>query len=116
MKKLNALLQKIPGLLSSKVSILIYVALFFYLVVYALLCNVIPAMQGLAPSETTQLVMGNYTNVLSALGASIAAGAGVAAHSSIKAMHKKHDDLQRTIEALHEKIDRLEGGVSKPQA
>ena len=91
------------------------VALFFYLVVYALLCSVIPAMQGLAPSETTQL-MGNYTNVLSALGASIATGAVVAAHSSIKAMHKKHDDLQRTIEALHEKIDRLEGGVSKPQA
>lgn len=52
--------------------------------------------------------MGNYTNVLSALGASIAAGAGVAAHQSMKSMHQKHDKLQQTIDALHAKIDRLE--------
>ncbi|ULQ59164.1 hypothetical protein K7I13_11755 [Brucepastera parasyntrophica] len=56
----------------------------------------------------TQLIMGNYTNVLSALGASIAAGTGAAVHTSVKKLHQKHDTLQQTIQALHEKIEKLE--------
>lgn len=105
--RLDRALGKIPDILSSKVSIVIYLFLFVYLVVYALICLVVPALAGYAPSSTMQLVMGNYTNVLSALGASIAAGAGVAAHQSMKSMHAKHDDLQKTITSLHAKIDQL---------
>ena len=111
MKWFNKVLQKIPGLLSSKVSIAIYLFLFGYLVLYALICTLVPSLSAHGPSATMQLIMGNYTNVLSALGASIAAGAGVAAHQSIKAMHTKHDALQKTMDALHEKLDRLEGHV-----
>lgn len=114
MKRLSAALEKLPALLSSRVSILIYLFLFFYLVIFALLCAVVPALAGAAPSSTLQLILGNYTNVLSALGASIAAGAGVAAHQSMKAMHARHDALQETIATLHEKIDRLEGRQQPP--
>lgn len=81
---------------------------------YALICALVPALTAYGPSATMQLIMGNYTNVLSALGASIAAGAGVAAHKSIKAMHTKHDAMQKTIDALHEKLDRLNGQNDQP--
>lgn len=110
MKKISNLLGKLPAILSSNVSIFIYLFLFFYLVLYALVCGLIPALSGYAPSEGVQLIMGNYTNVLSALGASIAAGAGAAIHNSVKSLHAKHDSLRETIEQLHEKIDKLEAG------
>lgn len=110
MKKLSSLFDRLPAILSSRVSIFIYLFLFFYLVVYALVCTLVPALNGYAPPDSTQLIMGNYTNVLSALGASIAAGAGSAVHASVKKLHEKHDRLQKTLDALHEKIDRLENG------
>lgn len=107
MKIFNNFLTKIPVWLSSKVSIFIYLFLFFYLVVFAILCFVIPSMKELAPSANAQLVLGNYTNVLSALGASIAAGSGVAIHTKIRSLHKKHEELQDSIEELHKKMDRM---------
>ena len=107
MKYFKAFLQKIPAILSSTASIAIYLFLFVYLVLYALISAVVPALQDYQPSSTMQLIMGNYTNVLSALGASIAAGTGVAAHSSIKKLHKRHEELQKAIEELHEKLDKL---------
>ena len=100
-------LSKIPALLSSKVSIFIYLFLFFYLVVFAISCLLIPSLEAFTPSANAQLILGNYTNVLSALGASIAAGNGVAIHSRIKALHQSHKALQDTMNDLHEKIDRL---------
>lgn len=108
MKKTSSLLSRLPALLSSKVSIFIYLFLFAYLVIYALLCTFVPALNGYAPSDATQLIMGNYTNVLSALGASIAAGAGSSVHSSLKKLHEKHDKMQDTINVLHAKIDALD--------
>ena len=107
---INKFLGKIPQWLSSKVSIFIYLFLFFYLVIFAFLCFIVPSMHGLAPSESAQLVLGNYTNVLSALGASIAAGSGVAIHSKINTLHESHQKLQNRIEELHDKIDKLSGG------
>ena len=112
MEKKNSLLTKIPEILSSSASIFIYLFLFFYLVIFALLCLVIPGMDRLAPSNDVQLIMGNYTNVLSALGASLAAGTGVVTHSSIKKLNQKHDLLHQTIKELHAKIDKLEKGKS----
>ena len=107
-KNLQRFLENIPAILSSPISIFLYLFLFFYLVLYALLCFVIPALQPFAPSNDVQLIMGNYTNVLSALGASLAAGTGVSVHHTIHKLHEKHDLLHGTIKELHEKIDRLE--------
>ena len=100
------LLARIPDILSSTISIAIYLFLFVYLVVYALISSLIPALQTYQPSNDMQLIMGNYTNVLSALGASIAAGTGAAAHSSVKKLHKRHDALEKSITELHEKLDK----------
>ncbi|QQO08894.1 hypothetical protein [Breznakiella homolactica] len=108
MEKNGSFLEKIPAVLSSRISIFIYLFLFFYLVIFAALCLLIPALSNLAPTDMTQLIMGNYTNVLSALGASIAAGTGASIHSSVKKLHRKHDVLQETIDALHERLDRIE--------
>lgn len=105
MEKLNSFMAKIPVWLSSKVSIFIYLFLFFYLVIFAVLCAVLPALKSLMPSDMTQLILGNYTNVLSALGASIAAGSGVAVHQNIKVLHQRHEKLLKTVEELHQKID-----------
>ena len=107
MKRINEFLGKIPELISSKVSIFIYLFLFFYLVVFAIICLVVPALKILEPTSGIQLILGNYTNVLSALGASIAAGSGVAIHGKVKAIHENHKALQDTIDELHRKVDIL---------
>lgn len=107
MKNINDFLKKIPVWLSSKISIFIYLFLFVYLVLFALLCYLIPAFNTYAPSQDTQLILGNYTNVLSALGASIAAGSGVAIHKKIKTLHANHEKLQETIDSLHKKLDNI---------
>lgn len=107
MENKTGFLSRIPGLLSSKVSIFIYLFLFFYLVVFGGLCLIIQPLNGWAPSSDVQLILGNYTNVLSALGASIAAGSGVAIHSKIKALHQGHQELRDRVDELHKKIDKL---------
>ena len=105
---MKKILQRLPEILSSKISIFIYLFLFFYLVVYALLCAAVVPLRQHAPSNDAQLIMGNYTNVLSALGASIAAGTGAITHANVKKLHEKHDKLQKSIDALHEKIDQID--------
>jgi uncharacterized coiled-coil DUF342 family protein len=68
-----------------------------------------------------QLVLGNYTNVTSALGAAISAGAATAAHKSVQKLHEKndaltasitklqnkHDEIHDSLQHLHEKIDKI---------
>ncbi len=105
--KLDRFLFAIPRVMASKTSIFIYLFLFFYLVIFALAALLIPALKGLAPTADTQLILGNYTNVLSALGASIAAGSGVAIHSKVKAIREGHQKLQDSIDELHEKLDKM---------
>ncbi len=107
----KGILEKIPVILSSKLSIFIYLFLFFYLVIFALACLLIPAFNGSAPSNDMQLVMGNYTNVLSALGASIAAGVGTNIHASVKKLHKRHDALKDSVDELQQKHDRLKTSI-----
>ncbi len=87
MKRLNAALAAIPGLLASKPSIIFYLLLFVYLVGFGVLGLFVPALE---PSATLQLVLGNYTNVVSALGASIAAGGTV----HVIREQAKHNDRQ----------------------
>lgn len=100
-------LNKLPELISSKVSIFIYLFLFCYLVIFAFLCLIITPLKDFTPSDTMQLILGNYTNVLSALGASIAAGSGVAVHTKINNLHKRHNELQESLNKIHEKLDSM---------
>ncbi|MDR2512031.1 MAG: hypothetical protein LBC89_06220 [Bacteroidales bacterium] len=77
---MNNFLNKILQWLSSKVSIWIYVLLFVYLVIFTVVTLLLPALHHLAPSENAQLVLGNYTKVLSVLSASVVAVTGTALH------------------------------------
>lgn len=106
---MNELLKKIPDILSSKVSIYIYLFLFFYLVVFPGVGVIIPTLNAFLPTGMVQLILGNYTNVLSALGASIAAGTSVQSHEKLKNYQQKHESLESKIDALHEKVDILQG-------
>ncbi|WAW10943.1 hypothetical protein NB640_04710 [Oxalobacter vibrioformis] len=54
-----------------------------------------------------QLILCNYTNVLSALGASLAAGTGVAVHQGVRRIHQQHDHLEKAISQLYEKIEQI---------
>lgn len=104
MKKINDLLAKIPAALSSPVSVFIFIFLFIYLFIFGVIGLVIKALE---PSTTTQLILGNYTNVLSALGASLAAGSGSKHTKALKALHQKHDQIQASLDQLHSKVDEL---------
>ena len=105
---MKKIFEKIPSILSSGPSIFIFLFLFFYLVIYAFICILIPKLNPYAPSNDLQLVMGNYTNIVSALGASLAAGTGASANSSLRKLHKKHDKLHDRMEELSAKIERLD--------
>ncbi|MFV0481391.1 MAG: hypothetical protein ACK5LP_05350 [Campylobacteraceae bacterium] len=107
MDNINKFLGYIPNILSSKVSIYIYLFLFFYLVLFPVACQLIPALKSYMPKELVQLILGNYTNVVSALGASIAAGTGVKIHTTIKNHSQKNAELRKLVEDLHQKIDNL---------
>ena len=104
MKRIRLLLDKIPELLSSTPSIFIFIFLLVYLFGFGLIGLLIPA---LAPSASAQLIFGNYTNVISALGAALAAGAGAKHVKNIKELHDKHDRLQASLDDLHSKVDEL---------
>lgn len=79
-------MKHIPRILASKVSQVIFVILFIYLFGFGVLGLVFKSFE---PSSQIQLVFGNYTNVLSALGAAIAAGAGVTAVKEGREHHRK---------------------------
>jgi hypothetical protein len=76
-------------------------------VIFAFICLLVPALNGYVPKDGIQLILGNYTNVLSALGASIAAGSGVAIHKKVKGLHDNHQQLQNSLNDLHKKLDEL---------
>ena len=104
MKPFNKFLQAIPRILASKVSIFIFLFLFVYLVIFGLIGLWV---KWLAPSASAQLVLGNYTNVTSALGAAIAAGASTQHLIQVKKLKSNHDELVESVKDLHRKIDTL---------
>jgi hypothetical protein len=104
MNKLHKLLGKIPEMLSSMPSIFIFIFLFVYLFIFGLIGLVVDSVE---PSAKAQLVFGNYTNVLSALGAALAAGAGSRHAKKLKEIDKRHDTFQASLAELHDKIDKL---------
>ncbi|MDN6900160.1 hypothetical protein DLJ48_04130 [Oenococcus sicerae] len=105
-------LDSIPAVLSSTASIMIFLFLFVYLFIFGLL-GFIPGLKFLEPSNTTQLILGNYTNVLSALGAAIAAGVGSSVHKHVREHRKQTADLQTTVDRLEKKIDQLSKQVNE---
>lgn len=110
MKELKKLLGKIPDALASTPSVFIFIFLFVYLFIFGVAGLFIRQIE---PSADTQLILGNYTNVLSALGAALAAGAGSKHAKSLKDLHKKHDKFQMSLDELHHKIDSLAGDPKK---
>jgi len=99
--------KKIPNMLSSKISLYIFLFLFFYLVLFPIIGMLIPAVNDFFPSTDVQLIFGNYTNVVSALGASIAAGTSFRTHEKMKAQTNRHAELENKIDGLHHKLDEL---------
>lgn len=109
---ITRILNAVPRLLASKISIFIFIGLFIYLVGFGILGLLIPALE---PSSTIQLILGNYTNVASATGASIAAGAGVTAVATTSVvlhhvrknnqrydeLKKSHDEMKAMVAEIH---------------
>jgi hypothetical protein len=110
MKEIKKWLAQIPAALSSTPSVFIFIFLFIYLFIFGLVGLFIKQIQ---PSSEMQLILGNYTNVLSALGAALAAGAGATHTKNLKELHKKHDKFQTSLDELHNKIDELAGTPKK---
>ena len=98
-------LATIPAILSSTLSVFIFLFLLIYLVGFGILGLFLHKLE---PSTNTQLILGNYTNVTSALGAALAAGAGAKHTKSMRELHKKHDKLQNTLDSVNERLDRIE--------
>lgn len=67
--------------LASKVAIFVLLAIGVYILGFGALGLI---WKSLEPSLNIQLLLGNYTNVTSALGATIAAGASVATYHHVK--------------------------------
>jgi hypothetical protein len=115
---LTTILGAIPKALASKPSIIIFMGLFIYLVGFGIIGLFIKSLE---PSATIQLVLGNYTNVTSATGASIAAGSGVTtvATTSVVLSHvrknaKKYDELKRSHDDMHELVKELHRSINGP--
>lgn len=111
MKIINSVLSAIPRALSSKPSIFIFIGLFVYLFGFGLLGL---TFKSLEPSARMQLILGNYTNVTSAAGASIAAGAGLTTVattatvlSHVRKNNKKYDELKRSHDEMRKLVDEI---------
>ncbi len=90
-------LDAVPRLLASKIHIGWLLVLFVWLIPVGIF---FPA---LAPDHV-QLILGNYTNVTSDMGACIAAGAGLAVRRQMrehKALMAKVHDLTKELHAHH---------------
>lgn len=113
---MNNFISKLPLILSSRVSIYIYIFLFFYLVIIGMACIFIPGLEALAPSDQIQLVLGNYTNVLSALGASIAATSGIVINKKIRSHRELNEKLETSISDLHDKLNEIQSYISRVES
>ena len=84
--KIAELLGRLPNLLSSRPVILFGIFLFFYLFIFAGIATLLGYPN--AVSTNTQLILGNYTNVSSSVGAGIAAGASLTLVKRQRHAHK----------------------------
>ncbi len=84
--RMDKILGRLPNILSSKPVIVFGILLFLYLFVFAGLASLL-GHSGLV-SANTQLILGNYTNVSSSVGAGIAAGASLTLVKRQRRAHK----------------------------
>lgn len=84
--KIADLLGRLPNLLSSRPVIVFGIVLFFYLFVFAGIATLLGYPD--AVSANVQLILGNYTNVSSSVGAGIAAGASLTLVKRQRHAHK----------------------------
>ena len=96
-------MDAIPRLLSSKAHIVFLGLLGLWLIVVPLL----PGTKSFRPSATAELIGGNWTNVSSAIGACIAAGAGLAIHHKVRALHHEMRQDRIKAEQSHLLIEQL---------
>jgi hypothetical protein len=105
---LDRFLGKLPNVLSSKPVIIFGIILFCYLFLYAGIASLLGHAG--AVSANTQLILGNYTNVSSSVGAGIAAGAGL---TLLKRQNRTHrltvaaHDAALEAKALAEETHRI---------
>jgi hypothetical protein len=105
---LDRFLGKLPNVLSSKPVIIFGIVLFCYLFLYAGIASLLGHAG--AVSANTQLILGNYTNVSSSVGAGIAAGAGL---TLLKRQNRTHrltvaaHDAALEAKALAEETHRI---------
>lgn len=111
MKFINSFFAAIPRALSSRPSIFIFIGLFVYLFGFGLLGLVFKSFE---PSSRMQLILGNYTNVTSAAGASIAAGAGLTTVATtatvlnhVRKNNKKYDELKQSHDEMRKLVDEI---------
>lgn len=90
-------LNRLPYVLSSRPIIVFGILLFFYLFMFAGLASLFGHSD--AVSTNTQLILGNYTNVTSSVGAGIAAGATL---TVLKHQRRAHRISQDALDAAHE--------------
>jgi hypothetical protein len=96
---LTRILDSVPAALAHRAHILFLVSLGLWLIVVPL----VPGTEVVRPSEFAELIGGNWTNVSSALGACIAAGASLKAHSVVREHKASLDDLHDKINELKER-------------
>ena len=105
---MDRFLGKLPNVLSSKPVIIFGIILFCYLFLYAGIASLLGHAG--AVSANTQLILGNYTNVSSSVGAGIAAGAGL---TLLKRQNRTHrltvaaHDAALEAKALAEETHRI---------
>src|SRR5262245_4398363 len=90
----SRLLLWVPRILSSKIHILWLFVLFFWIVVWA-------AISPDSVSQRTELILGNYTNVTSAIGACIAAGGTLVAVKHLRKQSATQDARLKLEEERH---------------
>ena len=93
---MNGFLARIPQWLGLRPWIIFLLLLMVYLVGFGALGVLIPAIE---PSANAQLILGNLTNVASALGASIAAATGTVGLKEVRVHHAKQHLFREQMRA-----------------
>ncbi|WP_280725127.1 hypothetical protein [Kitasatospora sp. MAA4] len=95
--RLDRALDAVPRLLAHRIHILFLGVLGLWLIAVPLL----PGTGAIRPSATAELIGGNWTNVSSAIGACIAAGAGLAAHHEARRHRRIAEAAHALVAELH---------------
>lgn len=103
MKRIDGVLAYVPLFIKSRTSIVIGVVLFAYLVVLGTIAT-LTGHPAWVP-DNMQLILGNYTNVLSMVGASIAAAAADKANQTVKVAHEQHRRTHELLTTISAKLD-----------